>query len=53
MKSMMSAIDSSLVAAVDVLLHEAEYDWAEVVVVGEVVPVLLPVKVLLVRLVLH
>ena len=43
----------SLVAPVDVLLLEAEDDGAEVVVVGEVVPVLRPVKVLLVRLVLH
>ena len=42
-----------LVSPVDVLLLEAEDDGAEVVVVGEVVPVLRPVKVLLVRLVLH
>ena len=44
---------ASLVAPVDVLLLEAEDDWPEVVVVGEVVPVLRTVKVLLVRLVLH
>ena len=44
---------ASLVAPVDVLLLEAEDDWPEVVVVGEVVPVLRTVKILLVRLVLH
>ena len=43
----------SLVPTVNVLLLEAEDDGPEVVVVGEVVPVLRPVKVLLVRLVLH
>ena len=40
--------DAELVPTVDVLLLEAEDDWAEVVVVGEVVPVLGPVEILLV-----
>ena len=42
-----------LVPPVDVLLLEAEDDGAEVLVAGEVVPVLCPVEVLLVRLLLH
>ena len=49
----MMSVRPSLVSSVDVLLLEAEDDGAEVVVVGEVVPVLRPVKVLLVSLVLH
>ena len=42
-----------LIPAVDVLLLEAEDDWTEVLVVGEVVPVLRPIEVLLVGLLLH
>ena len=42
-----------LVSAVDVLLLEAESDWAEILVVGEVVPVLRGVEVFLVSLMFH
>ena len=42
-----------LVSPVDVLLLETEYHRSEVLVVGEVVPVLAAVKVLLMRLLLH
>ena len=42
-----------LVPAVDVLLLEAEDDRPQVLVVGEVVPVFRPVKILLVGFLLH
>lgn len=42
-----------MITSVDNLLFEAEHDRAEILVVGEVVPVLGPVKVALVRLLFH
>ena len=45
--------DAELIPAVDVLLLEAEDDGSEVVVVGEVVPVLGAVEILLIRCLDH
>ena len=47
------AVLPELVPSVDVLLLEAEDDWSQVLVVGEVVPVLGAVEVALVSLLFH
>ena len=42
-----------LISSVNVLLLEAENDWAEVLIVCEIVPVLCAVEILLVGFLLH
>ena len=45
--------DSELVSAVDILLLEAEYDGPEVLVAGEIVPVLSAMEILLIGSLYH